>query len=415
MAVERTLPTSEAEDLLDLTRGLADKELGPRAAPDEEAGAFPRDVFALLGRSGLLGLPYPAAYGGGDQPYEVYLQVVEELAARWLAVGLGVSVHTLSCFPVAAYGTEAQRAALLPDMLGGSQLGAYCLSEAHAGSDAGSLATRAEPEPGAVPAPRAAASGGTGPGAPPEAPGYRIAGAKSWITHGGVADFYTLFARTGGPDSGREGISCFHLPAATAGITADPPERKMGMSASPTAVVRFEDVRAAPEARIGAEGQGFAIAMAALDSGRLGIAACAVGVAQAALDLAVAHSRERRQFGRPVGDFQGLSFLLADMATQTAAARELYLSAARRRDAGRPFATQAAMAKLFATDTAMRVTTDAVQVLGGSGYTRDLPAERLMREAKVLQIVEGTNQIQRMVIGRALAREARTAAGAAAR
>ncbi|MDA0568028.1 acyl-CoA dehydrogenase family protein [Streptomonospora sp. S1-112] len=418
MAVERTLPTSEAQDLLDLTRGIADKELAPRAAPDEEAGAFPRDVFALLGRSGLLGLPYPAAYGGGDQPYEVYLQVVEELAARWLAVGLGVSVHTLSCFPVAAYGTDAQRADLLPDMLGGAQLGAYCLSESHAGSDAGALATRAEPEPGAVPAPRAGAAE-AGPDAEPagvpEAPGYRITGAKSWITHGGAADFYTLFARTGGPGSGREGISCFHLPAATPGISADPPERKMGMSASPTAVVRFEDVRAALESRIGAEGQGFAIALAALDSGRLGIAACAVGVAQAALDLALAHSRERHQFGRPIGDFQGLSFLLADMATQTAAARELYLAAARRRDAGRPFATQAAMAKLFATDTAMRVTTDAVQVLGGAGYTRDLPAERLMREAKVLQIVEGTNQIQRMVIGRALAREARTTEGPAGR
>ncbi|QBI54175.1 acyl-CoA dehydrogenase family protein [Streptomonospora litoralis] len=384
MAHERILPTPEAEDLLELVRGIADKELAPRAARDEEAGVFPRDVFDLLGRSGLLGLPYPGEYGGGDQPYEVYLQVVEELAARWLAVGLGLSVHTLSCFPVAAYGTEAQRAALLPEMLGGERLGAYCLSEAQSGSDAAAMATRARP-------------GGEG---------YVVDGAKSWITHGGVADFYTLFARTGGPDSGGRGISCFHVPAATPGVRADPPERKMGMSSSPTAVVRFDEAPTAADRRIGEEGQGFAIAMAALDSGRLGIAACAVGVAQAALDAAAEYSRTRRQFGQAIGDFQGIAFMLADMATGVEAARELYLAAARRRDAGRPFGTQAAMAKLFATDTAMRVATDAVQVLGGSGYTRDLPAERLMREAKVLQIVEGTNQIQRMVIGRDLARAA---------
>ncbi|GAB3442787.1 acyl-CoA dehydrogenase [Streptomonospora sediminis] len=393
MAHERNLPTPEAADLLDLVRGIADKELAPRAARDEEQGAFPRDAFDLLGRAGLLGLPYPAEHGGGEQPYEVYLQVVEELATRWLAVGLGLSVHTLACFPVASCGSAAQRRALLPDMLSGERLGAYCLSEAQSGSDAAAMATRARPGAG----------------------GYVIEGAKSWITHGGVADFYTVFARTGEPGSGDSGISCFHVPAATPGVQADPPERKMGMAASPTAVVRFEEAAAGAEHRIGDEGEGFAIAMAALDSGRLGIAACAVGVAQAALDTAVEHSRHRHQFGRAIGDFQGISFMLADMATGIAAARELYLAAARRRDTGRPFSTQAAMAKLFATDTAMRVTTDAVQVLGGSGYTRDLPAERLMREAKVLQIVEGTNQIQRLVIGRDLARAADSGTGPAAR
>ncbi|MBB6172033.1 hypothetical protein HNR23_002093 [Nocardiopsis mwathae] len=382
MAVDRTLPTSEAADLLELVREVASKELSGRVAADEENAAFPRDLFTLLGRSGLLGLPYPSEYGGGDQPYEVYLQVVEELATSWLAVGLGLSVHTLSCFPVAAYGTEEQRAALLPDMLGGELLGAYCLSEAHSGSDAAALSTRAQATDS----------------------GYRIDGAKSWITHGGHADFYTLFARTGAPDSGSQGISCFHVPAATPGVSADAPEKKMGMSASPTAVMRFDGAEVGADARIGAEGQGFPIALAALDSGRLGIAACAVGVAQAALDAALAYAREREQFGRPIVEFQGLSFMLADMATGVEAARELYLAAARRRDAGRPFGRQAAMAKLFATDTAMRVTTDAVQVLGGYGYTRDFPVERLMREAKVLQIVEGTNQIQRLVIGRHLAR-----------
>ncbi|WP_116248411.1 acyl-CoA dehydrogenase family protein [Nocardiopsis sp. FIRDI 009] len=382
MAVERTLHTPEAEQLLELTREIVDKELLPRAAEDEENAAFPRDVFRTLGAAGLLGLPYPGEYGGGDQPYEVYLQVVEELARGWLAVGLGVSVHTLSCYPVAAFGTDEQKAAHLSDMVGGDLLGAYCLSETGSGSDAAALTTRAEPVEG----------------------GYRVNGAKAWITHGGRADYYTLFARTGAPDSGARGISCFHVPADTPGLGAAAPERKMGMSSSPTAGVLFEDVELGADALIGERDRGFGIALAALDSGRLGIAACAVGLAQAALDAALAYSRERRQFGTAIGDFQGVGFMLADMATQVAAARELYLSAARLRDAGRPFGTRAAMAKLMATDTAMRVTTDAVQVLGGYGYTRDFPVERYMREAKVLQIVEGTNQIQRVVISRDLAR-----------
>lgn len=384
MPVERTLPTAEAGDLLELTRELVTKELLPRAARDEAQGVFPREVFTTLGEAGLLGLPYPSAYGGGDQPYEVYLQVVEELAAGWLAVGLGLSVHTLACFPVANYGSTEQRERLLPDLLGSQLLGAYCLSEAHSGSDAAALATRAQPE----------------------TEGYRVSGSKAWITHGGVADFYTLFARTGSPDSGANGITCLHVPATASGLAAEPPERKMGMSSSPTAALRFDGVAVASADRIGEEGTGFQIALSALDSGRLGIAACAVGTAQAALDAAVAYAQQREQFGTPIAEFQGVSFLLADMATQISAARELYLSAARLRDAGRAFSQQAAMAKLFASDAAMRVTTDAVQVLGGYGYTRDFPVERLMREAKVLQIVEGTNQVQRMVIGRSLTRGA---------
>ncbi|WP_304450731.1 acyl-CoA dehydrogenase family protein [Nocardiopsis sp. YSL2] len=382
MAVERTLHTPEAEQLLELTREIVDKELLPRAAGDEENAVFPREVFATLGAAGLLGLPYPSDHGGGDQPYEVYLQVVEELARGWLAVGLGVSVHTLSCYPMAAFGTDEQRADHLPDMLGGDRLGAYCLSEAASGSDAAALTTRAED---------------TG-------HGFRVNGAKAWITHGGRADYYTLFARTGEPGSGARGISCFHVPADTPGLGAAAPEHKMGMNSSPTAGVLFDGVELDEGALIGPRDQGFGIALSALDSGRLGIAACAVGLAQAALEAAVAYSRERHQFGRAIGDFQGVGFMLADMATQVAASRELYLSAARLRDAGRPFGERAAMAKLMATDTAMRVTTDAVQVFGGYGYTRDFPVERYMREAKVLQIVEGTNQVQRMVISRHLAR-----------
>ncbi len=206
--------------------------------------------------------------------------------------------------------------------------------------------------------------------------------------------------RTG--EDGPRGISCLLVPGGAAGLSAAPPEHKMGMRSSPTAQVHFDGVRVARERLVGTEGQGFQIALSALDSGRLGIAACAIGVAQAALDLAVDYAGSRRQFGKRIADFQGLSFMLADMATQIEAGRSLYLAAARRRDAGLAFSKEAAMAKLFCTDAAMKVTTDAVQVLGGYGYTQDFPAERYMREAKVLQIVEGTNQIQRLVIGRHL-------------
>src|SRR5690349_17936570 len=373
------------DELLDLTRELADRELRPAVAAAERDGVFPRQTFRLLGRSGLLGLPYPEELGGGGVSYEVYLQVIEELARAWLAVGLGVSVHTLSCFPLVTAGSEEQQEKWLPGLLGGELLGAYCLSEPHSGSDAAALATTA------------AADGD----------GYRIDGVKAWISHAGQADFYTLFARTSGEPSGPErsrGISCLHVPARTAGVSAGPAERKMGMRASVTAQMIFDGARVPADHLVGEEGHGFAIALAALDAGRLGIAACATGLAQAALDTAVGYARQRRQFGRPIADFQGISFLLADMATAVEAARALYLSAARRKDAGLPFSAQAAMAKLFASDTAMRVATDAVQVLGGYGYVEDFPAERYLREAKMLQIVEGTNQIQRLVIARALSR-----------
>ncbi|WP_370410761.1 acyl-CoA dehydrogenase family protein [Streptomyces fradiae] len=389
--VERRLPTDEARELLALVREIAAREIAPGAADEEAAGHFPRELFRLLSASGLLGLPYDSAYGGGDQPYAVYLQVLEELAAARLTVALGVSVHSLSCHALAAFGTDEQRAAHLPAMLGGGLLGAYCLSEPSSGSDAAALRTRAVRDGGGTSRSGEAASGGD----------WVLDGTKAWITHGGIADFYTVMARTGG--EGPKGITAFLVPGDAPGLSAAAPERKMGMKGSPTAQVHFDGVRVPDARRIGAEGQGFAIALAALDSGRLGIAACAVGVAQAALDAAVAYARERRQFGRPIADFQGLRFLLADMATQVEAGRALYLEAARLRDEGRPFGKQAAMAKLFCSDAAMRVTTDAVQVLGGYGYTADFPVERLLREAKVLQIVEGTNQIQRVVIARHLA------------
>ena len=383
--IDRECPDEETRALFELTRELADAELRPWVDAAERDGTFPREVFRVLGRSGLLALPYPERFGGGGQPYRTYLQVVEELAGAWLAVGLGVSVHTLTCFPLATAGTPEQAQRWLPGMLGGDQLGAYCLSEPASGSDAAAVRTTAQAD----------------------GPDYVVNGVKAWISHAGQADFYTLFARTSGDHEGpgrARGISCLHVPADTPGVSAAAPEHKMGMRSSVTAQMIFDRARVPAGHLVGEEGKGFAIALAALDAGRLGIAACATGVAQAALDAAVSWARERRQFGRPIADFEGMSFLLADMATAVEAARALYLSAARRKDAGLPYGPQAAMAKLFASDAAMRVTTDAVQVLGGYGYVEDYPVARLMREAKVLQIVEGTNQIQRMVIGRSLTR-----------
>lgn len=384
-------------ELLDLTRELADKELRPQVDAAERESRFPRETFAVLGRAGLLGLPYPERWGGGGQPYEVYLQVIEELSRAWLAVGLGVSVHTLSCLPLAAYGTDEQRDRWLPEMLGGELLGAYCLSEPQSGSDAAALATTAVPAKGHG---ETAADGD----------GYRIDGVKAWISHAGQADFYTVFARTSGRPEGRDrarGISCLHVPAGISGVRAAPAEHKMGMRASVTAQMIFDGAFVPAGNLLGDEGRGFAIALTALDSGRLGIAACATGLAQAALDLAVGYAQERNQFGKPIIEFEGVSFMLADMACAVEASRALYLTAARRKDAGQEFGPQAAMAKLLASDTAMRVTTDAVQILGGYGYVEDFPAERYLREAKVLQIVEGTNQIQRLVIARSLVGQSR--------
>ena len=378
MPAERLLPTTEAEDLLALVREIARDELAPHAAEAEEHSRFPRDAFRLLGKVGMLGLPYPERHGGGEQPYEVYLQALEEVASAWMSVAVGLSVHVMSSYALATFGSEEQRARWLPDVLAGDQLGGYALSEPHAGSDAAAISTRA------------VRSGDH----------YTVNGTKAWITHAGVADFYTLMARTS--DDGGRGVSCFFAPGHVDGLSAAKPERKMGLTGSITAQLSFDDVRLDADRLIGAEGEGLKIALSALDSGRLGIAACGVGLAQAALDEAVAYAKQRKQFGRAIIDFQGLEFLLADMAAAVESARATYLEAARRRDRGLPFRRQAAIAKLVCTDTAMKVTTDAVQVLGGGGYTRDFPVERYMREAKVLQIFEGTNQIQRLVIARTL-------------
>ena len=387
MAATRLMPTEEGRDLIDLTREICDKELRPRVDEAERAAAtdesFPTEVFRTLGRAGLLSLPHPEEFGGFGQPYEVYLQVVEEIASAWMSVAVGVSVHSLTAFPVTTFGTQAQKEALLPGMLSGDQLGAYCLSEQQAGSDVGSMTTRAE------------ADGDDADGGPTA---YRLRGRKAWISHAGHADYYTTFARTS--DDGGRGLSCLVVPADAPGLSFGTPERKMGLHCDTVREVMFDDVPVDASRRIGSEGQGMAIALSALDAGRLGIAAAATGLAQSALDLAVSYAKERQQFGRAIAANQGLAFLIADMEAAVTSARATYLHAARLKDAGRVFSKEAAVAKLIATDAAMRVTTDAVQVLGGAGYTQDFPAERFMREAKVTQIFEGTNQIQRLVISR---------------
>ena len=386
MPATRLMPTEEGHDLIDLTREICTKELLPRVDDAERRAAttpeLPREAFATLGRAGLLSLPYPEELGGGGQPYEVYLQVVEEIASAWMSVAVGVSVHSLSCYPVAQLGTPAQQEALLPTMLSGDHLGAYCLSERASGSDIASMTTKATPDDQAGPA------------------AYRIKGTKAWISHAGHADFYTCFVRTS--DEGGRGLSCFVVPGDAEGLSFGAPEKKMGLHCDTVSEVHFGGVEVGADRLVGERGQGMGIALGALDSGRLGIAAAATGLAQAALDRAVDYAKEREQFGRPIGEFQGLAFLLADMEAAVTSARASYLHAARLRDAGRPFSKEAAVAKLVATDNAMRVTTDAVQVLGGAGYTQDFPLERFMREAKVTQIFEGTNQIQRLVISRKL-------------
>ncbi len=380
MPAERMLPTPEAEAIVALARDFAARELAPNVAAAEAEHRFPRAAFASLGELGLLAMPFDERWGGGGLAYEVYLQALEEIGGAWASVGVGVSVHGLACLAVAAHGSPQQQERWLPELLGGHQLGAYCLSEADAGSDPGAMRTRAERHDG----------------------GYRIRGTKAWVTHGGEADFYTVFARTS--DDRRHGISCFLVPADAPGLHPQPPERKMGLTASTTASIVFEDVEVGGERLIGDEGAGLAIALGALDSGRLGIAAVAVGLAQACLDCAVDYAGQRQTFGKPIIEHQGVAFLLADMAAAVDSSRAMLLEAARRRDRGLPFSRQAAMAKLLATDSAMKVSTDAVQVLGGAGYTQDFPVERMMREAKVMQIFEGTNQIQRLVIARQLKR-----------
>lgn len=376
MTVQRLMPTPESEELIKLVQDICAGSLADRVDADEENHTFPSAAFKTLGQSGLMSLPFPEEFGGAEQPYEVYLQVLEEIASVWMSVAVGVSVHGMVCLPMATLGTQEQKEAWLPRMLSGDTLGGYCLSESQAGSDVSAMTTKAVKTDS----------------------GYKITGTKAWISHAGHADFYIVFARTS--DDRSRGISAFMVDADTPGISFGTPERKMGMTASHTAQVIFDQVEVPAENRLGDEGIGMQMALGALDSGRLGIAACATGLAQGALNVATKYAKEREQFGKAISEFQGLQFMLADMQAAVMTARAAYLHAARLKDAGRVFSTEAAVAKMVATDAAMKVTTDAVQVLGGAGYVKDWPVERYMREAKVTQIFEGTNQIQRLVIAR---------------
>ena len=379
--------TEEQQALIAAAREAATRILGSTLKADDEAELFRKDAFHALGEAGLCGIPTAADHGGLGLGYSDYVLALEEISRVSASYGVTVAVNGLPQIILAEFGDSAQQQAWLPGLATGQLLGAFALSEPDSGSDAASLRTTARLD----------------------GDHYRLNGTKFWITHGGYADVYILMARTGeGADvraaAGPKGVSAFILPADTPGLRFGKKEEKMGLRASPTVELILEDALIPVSNRLGEVGDGFRVAMRALDSGRITIAAISVGLAQAALDVAATYACQRRQFDTAIIDFQGVGFLLADMAVRIEAARLLVHKAAALKDAGAAFSHTAAMAKCFATDAAMAVTTDAVQVLGGYGYTREYPVERYMRDAKVMQIVEGTNQIQRLVISRNLKR-----------
>jgi alkylation response protein AidB-like acyl-CoA dehydrogenase len=378
MPADLRLLDDEQGALARMVREFADEVLAPAAPEYEDRSEDPTALYKQLAELDLTGIPYPEAYGGGGEPYSTYLMVVEEIARAYLGVAIGLSVHTLCAFAVSEFGSKELKRDVLARLCPGEWFGAYSLSEPHSGSDAAALTTKAERDDGV----------------------YHLTGSKVFCTRGNEADAVLLMARTGG--GGAKGVTAFIVEKGTAGFEGSKKEDKMGWRSSPTWMLRLDGAEVPEARRVGDEGEGFRVALASLDSGRLGMAACAIGVAQAALDAALAFTSDREQFGKPVNQNQGLQFMLADMATQIEAGRALYRHAARLRDAGHDYSMAAAQAKLFCSDTAMRVTTDAVQLHGGYGYIKEYPVERYMREAKGLQIVEGTNQIQRLVVGRRL-------------
>lgn len=370
--------TATQQELRQLAQRFAQKDLLPFVEKDEHEERFRPEVIQKMGELGLTGIPLPEQWGGAGLGYQEYIVALEELAAVNLGYAISTAVTGLTQIILNLFGTPAQKQQYIPSLASGKAIGAFALSEAGAGSDAGQLRTTAQKV----------------------GDSYIIQGTKHWITQGDSADTIIVMARTGGP--GPKGISSFIVEKGMPGFNYGKREKKMGCHTSHTMELIFDQVRVPEENRVGEEGDGFKVAMTALDSGRITIAAGALGIARAALEVARRHAQVREQFGKPIGEFQGVSFLLADMAVQLDAARLLVQRAAWMKDQGMSFSQEAAMAKLFATDMAMKVTTDAVQILGGSGYTQEFPVERYMREAKVLQIVEGTNQIQRMIIGRQL-------------
>ncbi|WP_018085828.1 acyl-CoA dehydrogenase [Desulfurispora thermophila] len=373
--------TEEQIMMRDMVRKLAQNELAPRAAHYDKTHEFPWENIRKMSELGLMGVPIPEEWGGAGCDFLSYIITIEEISRACASTGVILAVHTsVGTMPILLFGTEEQKKKYLPKLASGQWIGAFALTESNAGSDPSNLSTSARLE----------------------GDHYIVNGNKIFITNGGVADVYVTFVRTEAGSKGYKGISCLLVDKDTPGFTVGKREEKMGLNASQTTELIFDNARVPKENLLGVEGEGFKVAMALLDSGRIGIAAQGLGIAQGAFDVALAYAKERVMFGKPIIEHQAVGFMLADMATQIDAARMLVYRAARMKDMGLPFTKEASMAKMYATDTAMMVTTNAVQILGGYGYCREYPVERMMRDAKITQIYEGTNQIQRMVIAKQL-------------
>ena len=375
------LLTDEQRQIRDTLREFARAELAPHAAAWDRDHTFPREALRALGRLGALGVVVPERFGGAELDYVSLAVALEEIAAGDGATSTIVSVqNSVVCGPVHAFGSDAQKQRFLPPLARGELLGCFCLTEPHTGSDAAAIATRAERR-GDV---------------------YVLNGVKQFITSGANADVAIVFARTD-KAAGSKGISAFIVDTKASGFVVARIEEKLGQRASDTAQIAFENCEVAAANLLGSEGEGYRIALSNLEGGRIGIAAQAVGMARAALDAALAYARERQAFGKPIVEHQAVNFRLADMATKIEVARQMVWHAAALRDAGMPCLTEASMAKLFASEMAEQVATDAIQIHGGYGYVTDFPVERIYRDVRVCQIYEGTSDIQRLVIGRALA------------
>ena len=380
---------TEEERLLQATaREFAEREVAPSAIERDEAERFDRSIFERMGAIGLTAAPIPEAVGGAGFSYLGWTLVMEELGAADMATAVTLSVHILSQYPVVTWGTDEQRARWLPPMLAGDALGAFALTEPHAGSDAAAIRTRAER---------------VGPGDAPTA--YRLTGTKIWISNAPEADRYLVFASLD-PAAGPAAITAFLVEKGTPGFRFGAHERKMGIRSCPAAELVFEGCEVPVANRLGGEGEGYRIALSALGEGRISIAAACVGIGRAALEAAARYVSERQAFGGPLADQQGVRFMLAEMAREVAAARALTREAARAKDRGEPLAEVSSLAKWSASDAAMRVATDAVQLFGASGYSREIGVERLMRDAKGAQIYEGTNQIHRLIVAEEVLRRA---------
>jgi alkylation response protein AidB-like acyl-CoA dehydrogenase len=377
------LLSDEQAMVRDTARAFAQAQLAPNSADWDREAKFPAEAIKAMGGLGLMGMLVPEDWGGAAADHVAYALAIEEVAAGDGACSTIMAVHnSVGCMPVLRFGSDAQKERFLTPMARGAMLGAFCLTEPHAGSDAGAIRSRARKVGNK----------------------YVLNGTKQFITSGQSADVAIVFAVTD-PDAGNHGISAFIVPTDTPGYTVASVEKKMGQRASDTCQIVFDEMELTPDLLLGEEGQGYRIALANLEGGRIGIAAQAVGMARAASEAARAYAREREAFGKPIVQHQAVGFRLADMATRIEAARQLYLHAAALREAGRPCIKEASMAKLFATEMAERVCADAIQVHGGYGYLNDFPVERIYRDVRVCTIYEGTSDIQRLVIGRELARD----------